>query len=252
MDKELLRRYWQTIEQKRFIGWDFSYMKDRWDIEPLPWEYSKIVRDYLSREMNLLDMGTGGGELLQTFEHPYERTTVTEGWLPNFKLLKERLEPKGVNVTFVNESDQLSLSSESFDIAINSHASYDPKEVRRVLKNQGVFITQQVGDQNGRILAEQLIPNVRSKYTEWSLKNAQQALIEESFDILFAKEYFPYQHFFDMEGLIYYVKRIPWEYPDFQVHTHFEQLIDRQNELLQKGYIHNNQHRFMIVCKVSK
>lgn len=250
MRKVELKKYWQTIESIAFEGWDFSYMKNRWEQECLPWSYSNLVREYLSNEMNLLDMGTGGGELLLTFNHPYSKTSVTEGWLSNYHLLQKKLQPKGVTIAFVDETDQLTFPNDSFDIVLNSHASYDLKEVRRVLKTGGVFITQQVGDQNGQILSEKLCTNVRPKIKDWSLEVVQKELVKENFDIIFANEFFPYQHFHDMEGLIYYVQRILWEYPEFTVETHFNQLIEIQKELVNKGFVYNRQHRFIVIGKV--
>ncbi|ALS00962.1 methyltransferase [Enterococcus silesiacus] len=252
MKKKELKKSWQMIEQIECQGWDFSYMDNRWRQENLPWSYSKLVRDYLSKEMSLLDMGTGGGELLLTFGHPYTKTAVTEGWAPNYLLLKQTLQSLGVTVAFVDESDRLSFQDDSFDLVLNSHESYDPSEVCRVLKPGGVFITQQVGDRNGRVLAEKLLMTPLPEKAEWSLKAAKKNLLKEKFEILFAEEYFPYQDFYDMEGLIYYMRRIPWEYPDFCVETHFEQLLMLQNELLAKGVVHNQQHRFVLVGKLSK
>lgn len=252
MNEKELKRAWQMIEQIEFKGWDFSYMENRWRQEKLPWSYSMLVHNYLSKEMELLDMGTGGGELLLTFEHLYPKTSVTEGWEPNYLLLKERLQPLGVTITFVDESDQLAFQNDSFDMVLNSHESYDPSEVSRVLKPGGIFITQQVGDQNGRLLSERLLMTSLPKKAEWSLQAARKALLEEKFQILFAEEYFPYQDFYDMEGLIYYMRRIPWEYPNFCVETYFEQLLMLQDELLDIGFIHNQQHRFILVGKLEK
>lgn len=250
MNNEDLKKYWQTIEQLPFNGWDFSYMCNRWRQDELPWSYSRLVRENLSKEMDLLDMGTGGGELLLTFEHPYHQTTVTEGWRPNYRLLKETLQPLGVKVVFVAEDDQLKFPKDSFDIVLNSHESYDLTEVSRVLRPGGLFITQQVGDQNGRALSQKLFNNVQRQRIDWSLETAKKALLKENFDILFAAESFLAQHFLDMEGLIYYIKRIPWEYPNFSVETHFEALLDRQKELCEKGFISNQQHRFILVGKL--
>lgn len=249
MKKLALKKEWQEIEKLEFKGWDFSFMEGRWRQEELPWCYQDLVHNYLSNDMYLLDMGTGGGELLMTLAHPYENTSVTEGWEQNFQLLKTKLQPKGITVVFVDETDHLNFSDDSFDIVLNSHESYDPKEVARVLKPNGIFITQQVGHRNGVILSAKLETMIQNKSLEWSVKIAKEALSKEQFDILFADEYFPYQDFFDMEGLIYYVKQIPWEYPDFSVETHFNQLLKIQHNM-SNGYFRNQQHRFVLVGKL--
>lgn len=85
MDKKLLN-YLLNEESHAFTGWDFSYLKGRWTTDNLPWSYNAFVKEYLHDEDNILDMGTGGGELLLSFKHPYEKTSVTEAYPPNIKL----------------------------------------------------------------------------------------------------------------------------------------------------------------------
>lgn len=86
MDYNALKKIWKQDEAMSFKGWDFSYLKHRWQEEPLPWNYEKIIRAYLKPEYRLLYMGTGGGEFLLTLNHPYHNTSVTEMWAPNVKV----------------------------------------------------------------------------------------------------------------------------------------------------------------------
>ena len=62
-------------------------------------------------------------------------------------------------------------------------------------------------------------------------------------------ESYPSQNFFNMDALIYYVRTISWEFPDFSVETHLEGLFYLYNELQRKGFIYNQQHRFLIVAR---
>lgn len=124
----------------------FSHLKNRWEEQATPWDYRKIIDQYLSNEHSLLDMGTGGGEFLLTLGHPYENTSITEGWEPNINLCKETLEPLGIRVKQVFDDNLLPFEDQTFDVIINRHESYNLKEVRRVLKKEGIFITQQVGE----------------------------------------------------------------------------------------------------------
>ncbi|WP_208560378.1 class I SAM-dependent methyltransferase [Marinilactibacillus kalidii] len=247
-----LKENWLKSEekQKQFIGWDFSYLKNKYAMDPLPWDYRQLVLKELKPDMRLLDMGTGGGELLRSFHHPYGLTSVTEGWKKNYVLLLERLAPLGVNVQFVAEDDQLLFPDHSFDIVLNSHESFSIDEVKHVLKPGGFFITQQVGDMNGLLLASKLIPGLKKVRFDLHLSSIVPALEAKGFSIHYQNEAYPKQLFLDMDGLIYYVHTIPWEFTNFNVHTHFDQLLFLHEELARNQFILNLEHRFVVVSQL--
>ena len=91
MNYSELKDLWKSEEKAAFKGWDFSYLKNRWDNEKLPWDYKEILNRYLNKDHKLLDMDTGGGEFLLSLNHTYTNTSVTEMWEPNVKLCKEEI-----------------------------------------------------------------------------------------------------------------------------------------------------------------
>lgn len=247
-----LKREWKVYEEVQFEGWDFSYIKDSWENEVLPWDYAEIVKGYLNPDLQLLDMRTGGGEILLSLNHPYENTAVTEGWKPNVELLKDKLVPLGIKLAVVDETDIMDFKDNSFDMIINRHGSFRVEEVMRVLKTDGLFITQQVGNKDGNRLSNMIIPDYTPKSDGLNVKRATERFRDAHFDILFLEEYYPYQKFFSMEALIYYVKVIEWEYPGFSVESHFEQLLQIYHGLTRDGYVLNDAHRFIIVARNKK
>ena len=44
--KEELLKYLLAEEAHAFKGWDFSYLKGRWENEKLPWNYNDFVKKY--------------------------------------------------------------------------------------------------------------------------------------------------------------------------------------------------------------
>ena len=72
---------------------------------------------------------------------------------------------------------------------------------------------------------------------------------QQGFSVVFQDEAFFEQKFFDLDGLIYYVKTIPWEFPDFSVATHYKQLLYLKEELSLKGFIFNQEHRFIFIAR---
>ena len=48
-----------------FSGWDFSYIENRRiPLGQLPWDYVALVHPYVSKADSMLDLDTGGGEIL--------------------------------------------------------------------------------------------------------------------------------------------------------------------------------------------
>ncbi len=252
MDYADLRRSWEEEEKRSFQGWDFSSLEDRWKEEPLPWDYRDILRKYLKPEYKLLDMGTGGGEFLLTLGHPYENTSVTESWEPNVKLCESRLAPLGICVRQVYEDDRLPFEDNTFDVIINRHESYSAKEIGRILKPGGIFVTQQVGGRNDESLSRWLIKDFMPKFPHWTLGFASEELKHNSFEILNGKECFPLLRFFDIGAIVYFAKIIEWEFPDFSVDKCYAELCALQQELEEKTCIECYEHRFIIVSKNSK
>lgn len=249
MDYNKLKELWKKEENMSFQGWDFSYLDNRWEEEKLPWDYKYILKKYLSPDYQLLDIGTGGGEFLLSLNHPCEKTSVTEAFEPNFKLCQKRLSPLGICVRQVFEDDKLPFEENSFDMIINRHESYNVREVKRILKPNGIFITQQVGGRNNEILSKRLIKGFIPQYPHIDLKHMLEELENSLFDILYKNEYFPYLRFYDIGAIVYLAKIIQWEFPGFSVDNCFDKLCQMHEELKKKPYIESREHRFIIACK---
>lgn len=248
--KEETIKYLLSEEAHAFKGWDFSYLKDRWENEKLPWNYNDFVCMYINDNANILDMGTGGGELLLSFNHPYNKTSVTEGYEPNIKLCQKVLSPLGIKVYPVKQDGILiNVPTESFDIVLNHHESFSESEVKRVLKKNGLFITQQVGAFNNNDLASFFDENHEVQFPKITLNQTVKRLEEEGFEILYKNEYFPKIKFFDLGAIAFFAKIIEWEFINFSVKDSIDKFEILENRLKKDGYIESTEHRFMIVAK---
>ena len=119
-------------------GWDFSHIEGKYvqfDQE-LPWNYEETVKSYLKDNLKLLDIDTGGGELLLTFHHPYSMTSATESYPPSVKLCEEKLVPLGIDFHEASNYSSLPFEDETFDIVLNRHGSFDPVEIKRIINDE--------------------------------------------------------------------------------------------------------------------
>lgn len=251
MNKEELKIYLKKEEEYSFQGWDFSYLDGRWKSDDLPWDYKDLVKKYLKESDKLLDIGTGGGEILLSFNHPHHLTAVTEGYKPNVKLCEEILSPLGIKV-YDTVGDDLSIVNEIFDIVINRHESYNEKDLNRVLKNGGLFITQQVGAYNNIDLSRYFDPNHVIQFPEMTFDESIKRLEDNGFEIVYKDEFFPKLKFFDLGAIAYFARIISWEFINFSVDKYIDKFVEMGKVLSEKGYIESTEHRFIIIAKKIK
>ena len=171
------KELWKNEEKAAHIhGWDFSHIHGRYEEETdLPWDYKRIIERYLNQDMSILDYDTGGGEFLLSLNHPYDKTSATEGYQPNVELCKETLLPLGINFKECDNPASIPFKGESFDLIINRHGDFNAKEIYRLLKKGGVFITEQVGEDNDRDLVEMVLPNTEKPFPHLNLTEQRKA-----------------------------------------------------------------------------
>jgi SAM-dependent methyltransferase len=217
-----------------FRGWDFSVLGGRLVLEPPPWSFERIVDDAAGRAACMLDMGTGGGEWLSR-RRTAARTIATESWPPNVPIAAARLGFLGIPVVrdegAIDNADQaagvlrgrLAFRDAAFDLVVNRHEAFVADEIRRVLREGGVFVTQQAGSgarQFHEILALEPPPDV-DFHIELALEQLRRAgLRVERCAVGFATTVFA-----DIGAFAWYLTNVPWAVRDFSIERHHDALV---------------------------
>ena len=251
MNQKELLSIWKAEENTAFIhGWDFSHIDGRYtEQDDLPWDYRAVIEEYLHPEMKILDIDTGGGEFLLSLNHPHENTAAMENYPPNVALCKDILLPLGIDFRPGDGKGNLPFDDGRFDMVINRHGDFNAEEICRVLKAGGLFITQQVGAENDRELVELLCGETPIPFPEQYLKLTSRKFENAGFTILRGEEVFRPIRFFDVGALVWFARIIQWEFPDFAVDTHLENLLRAQRKLEELGSIDGTIHRFLLVAQ---
>lgn len=247
MYKKELMKTWKQEEQEPFSGWDFSHLDGRMMEELPPWSYEKRAGELMRRAHSLLDMGTGGGEkLLSMQEYWPEKVTVTEEYPPNFRLVRERLEPLGVRVMDVelNETTLMPFADGEFDLVLNRHSGLNPAEVSRVLEPGGVFLTKQVHG----LWADDLLAlmGARPPWENCTPQRYVPLLEAAGMKIVEVQDWKGKLEFSDVGAIVYYLKAIPWMVPGFGVDTHLDYLLKLEDILHENGRLLFTARTFMI------
>lgn len=234
-----------------FAGWDFSWLTrtERMASGPLPWSYASVVFPYLWRAEAMADLGTGGGEFLACLRPLPAQTFATEGYPPNVSVARQQLEPLGVQVFEMDESETLPFATDSLDLIIDRHESYRPEEVYRALRPGGHFITQQVDGPSQKAVSDWLGIPFDVGWANWSLDVAARGLESAGFTILMGREATAPTRFYDIGAVVYYLKAIPWQIPDFSVERYRDALLRLHERIQTDGYLETQSARFLLIAR---
>lgn len=248
--QELLAR-WRAEESEQPEGWDFSALDGRMWADPPPWDLDAIWGEALGAAQHVLDMGTGGGEHLLRFRALLPADVVaTEGWPPNVPVARKALEPHGIQVTDFGAPDHdpdsapMPFPEGRFDLVLNRHEAYSPREVARVLAPGGVLLTQQVGsgelpELHALLGAEPEEPTVTY---DGFVADAEAAGLR----VVDGEEFTGAYRFVDVAALVAYLQRVPWQVPeDFSVDGYADALLEL-HERSAGGEIALTQRRFWL------
>jgi SAM-dependent methyltransferase len=234
-----------------FEGWDFGVFEGRFTDPGLPWEYERMVRQRLPRVTSLLDLGTGGGELLSSLAPLPTGTAATEGYPPNVPVARRRLAPLGVEVAEAAGDGVLPFPDGSFELVTSRHEAYSPAELARVLAPHGEFVTQQVGGQDLAQLNAALGAPPHT-HGDWDLATARRQLADAGFEITWQAETHMPAEFHDIGALVLFLRVTPWQVPDFTV-ARYEKPLHALHDRMRVGEpLRVSCHRFVLTARVRR
>lgn len=213
-------------------GWDFSRLGERISTKPRPWDFKRIVEEHARRALDLLDMGTGGGEWLASLTYRPPRTVAIEGWQPNLDLAGARLRQLGVTVvsyegardnveqTPDDRRGRLPFPSASLELIVNRHETFLAREVTRVLTPAGAFLTQQTGGNYDELYDALALDRPQRSGREWTLAFASEQLLRPGLQIVDGAEDEEETTFTDVGAFAWYLRAIPWVVPGFSIESH--------------------------------
>lgn len=249
MDTAQLKQIWLAEEARAAEeAFDLSALGARMEEENAPWDFQAALRGYLSPEDRLLEIGAGNGDFTLALGHSPTQTAVIENF--DTALCEERLAPLGIRVEQMTEDEALPFDDETFDLVFCRNEAFDVREIGRVLRRGGRFVTEQIGGLNNKALSDFLLPETEEFLdSEFTLHSVEEELTGRGFIVEEKQESFPYLRFLDVGAVVLYAAATQWEFPEFEVEDSFPQLLRLQELLEQRGYIESKQHRFLVVAR---
>ncbi len=223
-------------------GWDFSRLDGRVRSDPLPWDYVALAGAAARRAERVLDIDTGGGEVLATLGAPPGSVAV-EPYPPNVPIARARLSPYGIEVR-PRTDHRLPVEDAAFDLVLNRHGALDPDEIARVLRPGGEVWTQQVGAGNDAELNVAL--GAPAPFGGLESPTASTALLQDAgLAVVRAERARPRTHYLDVGAVVLQLRAVSWQVPDFDVDRHRSQLTEIDRVIRATGVFTVTSHRLL-------
>jgi hypothetical protein len=238
--------------------WRAGFLAGRFRADEPGWSHEAMARSLLTAAESALDMGTGEGGVLASLAPLPNLMVAYEEWWPTVPTANATLAPLGVhlvvalgstdNVARPNASARpgLPFRSEVFDVVLNRHEAFDPLEVRRIIKPNGRFLTQQVGsDETTSVRALLGLPVDENAWTA-AVAVAQLELAGWVVDEIHEDRLT--MRFSDIAALIGYLRSTPWAFEDLDWVTVTQQL-QQLHALSRSKPIEAVSHRFVVSAR---
>jgi SAM-dependent methyltransferase len=247
-DDKMVRSFEALIEEANdalIEGWDFSWLDRRATEERTPWGYSRLAAQAAAGISSLLDLQTGGGELLAELPRLPVLTVAAEGWEPNVARAATRLRARNAWVVAA-EDNMLPFGDGTFELVLSRHPVLTWwNEVARVLAPGGRYLSQQVGPRSMAEVTEFLMgpqggPSPRTP--EAAVANAESVGLQ----VQKVQSARLRATFSDVGAVVYFLRLVIWIVPDFTVERYRDRLLALHRKIETEGAFVAHSTRFLI------
>lgn len=228
-------------------GWNFSNVKCKVEGEPLDF-YSEVAKLCKPSDL-LLDIGTGGREAVLTIA---SSVLLLIGIDQSSSMIaaaqRNAAEAKAGNTRFLHmDSESLQFPRKFFNVVSCKHAPFNAREIANVLAEDGIFLTQQVAEDD-KLNLKQAFGRGQSwgEQTGALLQAYNDELKQAGFHNIQSFQYNVTEYYETAEDLIFLLKHTPI-IPNFGCHRHdFDMLNDFIAAHATEQGIKTNSARFII------
>lgn len=237
-------------ENGELKGWNFSSI--RMDRDPVPWDYTELVRSYLKPTDNVLDIGTGGGEIFLSLAPFMEKGIGIDHSLAMIETAKNNQSKIAINnVEFIEmDGSELHFGANEFDVVLLRHLKVYVSQIVRVLRSGGYFVNQMVGKQSSENILEAFGWTSASFGPDWwqPVDELAQQFEEQGCRVVARGEYDVRYWFMDINSFMFWMMSVPWP-EEIDLAKHWQNL----NRILvasttERG-IETNEHRGLLIVR---
>lgn len=230
-------------------GWDFSRVRALRG--EAPWDYEDVVAGFAGPSTRLLDIGTGGGEVLERLAPLVDCAVAVDHQAVMVEVARSRLGPD--TPVLIADCFALPFAADSFGVVTNRHAQVCITEYARVLEPGGLLIVQQVGGRNNQSIFDAFDWGTNEQ--QWAatdrpllpIEALAAGATEAGLEVRRADEYEVEYVFLDLDSLVSHLKAAPFPEP-FDPERHLQGVNRLPSGRSARG-IETTEHREILVAQ---
>lgn len=239
-------------------GWDFSWFEGRATEARPSWGYARSLAGRLAEATAVLDVQTGGGEVLDfalnARAHTARRSPLvvaTEGWPPNVAKATRLLRPRSVPVVASPDDAPLPFADGAFDLVVSRHP-VEPHwtDITRVLAPGGTYFAQHVGPASVFELIEYFLgplPQENRGHRHPDLERA--AAGAAGLEVVDLRAERLRMEFHDIGAVVHFLRKVVWMVPGFTVEAYRDRLRDLHERIETDGLFVAHSARHLIEAR---
>ncbi len=207
------------------------------------YKFDEVVNDYVRPEDHFTCISADGGELMEGIR-PYPQVS----FLIDRKVdeAKMRLEGSDVRFTTLTKEKKYPFKDERMDVVVCYNENFDPNEGKRILKDDGLLLINQLGSENLIELYSFMGPRLISNL--YNVENLKRGLGKLGYEVLHAHEEKAELRFRTIAAFYQYVKDIAFIKID-DLRQYVNQYYNIAQSIEQRGFYALRTHRFYVVAK---
>lgn len=234
-------------------GWDFSWFDGRATEQRPSWGYARMLRERLPGVAAVLDIQTGGGEVLAEVLGQVPRrpalVVASEGWPANAAIASGNLSRFGGTVVRVAERAGLPFAAGSFELVTSRHPTvvrWD--EIARVLRPGGTYLAQLIGPGSQRELSEFMMGPLPPPDPDPRQRVADAATAAGLVVLDVRHESLP-TVFYDIGAVVHFLRKVIWTVPDFTVDRYRHRLAALHERITAEGSFVSYARRMLVEAR---
>ncbi|WP_445526983.1 methyltransferase domain-containing protein [Streptomyces cyslabdanicus] len=207
-------------------GWDFSWFAGRATEARPSWGYAVSMAARLAGARAVLDVQTGGGEVLDfalgRAAHRPALLAATEDWPPNVARATALLGPRGVVVVDSPQDAPLPFGDGAFDLVVSRHPVRPHwAEIARVLEPGGTYFAQHVGPGSVFELVEYFLgPQPEETRTARHPDREREDARAAGLEVVDLRAERLRIEFHDIAAVVHFLRKVVWMVPGFTVEAY--------------------------------